>query len=122
MRITYPNDEDFGQVRSIYPEQTAAEYNIPYIHLRGLFARNYEAATQGKLPDKKDNGDVTIGGQNYKLTEEVQVFNNGRKATPQTRNYPLRANAKKGLRVVLHQISGHVANHHLRVMCACIMD
>lgn len=32
-------------MRSIYPEETIPEYTIPYLHLRGLFARNYENST-----------------------------------------------------------------------------
>jgi len=40
------------------------EYNIPYIHLRGLFARNYEASIKGKGADQMGSvkGDVSIGG------------------------------------------------------------
>ena len=34
------------------------EYNIPYIHLRGLFARNYESAIKGKEAPGSNNGDV----------------------------------------------------------------
>lgn len=29
---------------------------------------------------------------------------------------------RKGFRVIIHQIQGHVANNHLRVMCATIMN
>lgn len=48
MRVTFPNDEEFEQIRSIYPEQTQMEYQIPYIHMRGMFARNYEESIKGK--------------------------------------------------------------------------
>ena len=38
-RVGLPNDREFGQVKTIYPEQTMQEYIIPYIHLRGLFSK-----------------------------------------------------------------------------------
>lgn len=51
------------------------EYNIPYIHLRGLFARNYESSIKGKnIEDPPNQGDVTINGQDYKLYENTEVF------------------------------------------------
>ena len=31
------------------------EYNIPYIHLRGLFARNYESSVKGKLVGEEES-------------------------------------------------------------------
>ncbi|CAD8165584.1 unnamed protein product [Paramecium pentaurelia] len=122
MRITYPNDEDLGQVRSIYPEQTAMEYNIPYIHLRSLFDRNYEAAIEGKEQNNKDNGEFSLNGQNYKVTEEVEVFGNKRKATPQIKQYVLKGDMKKGYRVQIHFIQNKIANNFMRVMCAALTD
>ena len=33
-RIAYPNDEDFGRQRSLYPDHTMHEYTIPTMHMR----------------------------------------------------------------------------------------
>jgi len=33
LRLSYPNDEDFGKARSIYPDHTMHEYLIPPIHI-----------------------------------------------------------------------------------------
>ncbi|CAK73236.1 unnamed protein product (macronuclear) [Paramecium tetraurelia] len=122
MRITYPNDEDLRQVRSIYPEQTAMEYNIPYIHLRSLLDRNYEAAIEGKEQNNKDNGELSLNGQNYKVTEEVAVFGNKRNPTPQTKQYVLRGDTKKGYRIQIHHIQNKIANNFMRVICAALTD
>ncbi|CAD8068103.1 unnamed protein product [Paramecium sonneborni] len=122
MRITYPNDEDLGQVRSIYPEQTALEYNIPYIHLRSLFDRNYEAAIEGKEPKNKDNGEFSLNGQNYKVTEQVEVFGNKRKATPQLKEYVLKGDMRKGYRIQIHFIQNKIANNFMRIMCSAFQE
>lgn len=41
--------------------------------MRGMFARNYEESIKGK--EVKPQGDISIGGQDYKIHEDIQVFN-----------------------------------------------
>lgn len=35
-RIAFPNDPEYGQVSSLYPDHTMHEYIIPQIHLRNV--------------------------------------------------------------------------------------
>lgn len=97
-------------MRSIYPEQTQQEYNIPYIHLRGLFARNYESSIKPKDMDmqqqqsqlSQQQGDATNNGQDFTMFENTEVFRQpSRQRTPN--------NNGKGIRFIIHQVTNYAA-------------
>ena len=74
LRITFPNDEEFNNIKSIYPEETIQEYSVPYIHLRGLFGRNYETSHQN-ITKKGKNDNLQLGkNQQYKVVEHIEEF------------------------------------------------
>ena len=45
------------------------QYNIPYIHLRGLFSKRQGVIDQNQLMQQEYSRN--IGGRNYKMIEEV---------------------------------------------------
>jgi hypothetical protein len=108
-------------VRSIYPEQTQHEYNIPHIHLRGLFARNYEMSLKSQV-DQPQRGDVTIGGKEYNVYEDVQTFDRRKDNGPVIQRPVAEVKGNRGIRFVIHQVLNHVAKNQMRVMAAALFD
>lgn len=144
-RVGYPNDKEFGIVKTIYPEQTMHEYIIPYIHLRGLF--NKREAIQKRMQGGEYMSQY--GGKQYKMIEEVieesEIANRSgfrqegeevielREPPPPMQNYKyefedqnksgLADNGKKkGLRLIVYQVNNHQARSHLRVACALLEE
>ncbi|CAD8204694.1 unnamed protein product [Paramecium pentaurelia] len=136
-RIGYPNDKDYGEVKTIYPEQTQHEYIVPYIHLRGLFGKREKVKNMRGM---EESYETRYGGRGYKMIEEIieesQLMGQGAGGKSNMEEYeitgqpppmqkygvrqeepPIEDDGKQqGLRLIIYRVDNHQARSHLRVM------
>ncbi|EGR31823.1 hypothetical protein IMG5_101270 [Ichthyophthirius multifiliis] len=136
-RIAYPNDAEYGQVQSLYPDQTMYEYIIPQIHLRNITGARQDILDIEGEPEPLPNITYQInnsqipqpGHQNQqndiepKQIPQLKYYNPQQKPktisdkseTPDNENFG-------GLAVIIKEIQNHVAGSHCRVQIALLED
>ncbi|CAD8123518.1 unnamed protein product [Paramecium sonneborni] len=107
LRIGYPNDNDYGEVKTIYPEQTQHEYIVPYIHLRGLFGRRDKVKNMRGMEESYEEYEITG------LPPLMQKYG------ARIKEPPIQDDRKQeGLRFIIYRVDNHQARSHLRVIAA----